>query len=75
MTEYKIEKGIVIPPKQLKKNKYPFVDMEIGDSIAFPIKERSSVSSAVNNFKNHIPQHRFTIRKISDTECRVWRIK
>lgn len=62
-----IEKNIPIPEKnsfsdQLRK-------MEIGDSFVISLKERGKINGYSVNLGI-----KFTSKKISDTDCRVWRI-
>lgn len=51
-TQYKIEKGIPIPEKHEHYSKYPFSDMEVGDSFLVTLKQEKATSC--NQLKNRI---------------------
>ena len=69
--EMKIEKGIPIP---VKRKKYPFAEMEVGDSF-FIEKKQSTVSVACSWFVREVkPEWGFTCRK-ENNGVRVWRYK
>jgi len=79
MIEFKIEKGIKhSPPKTCKK--YPFEEMEIGDSFIIN-KEYSRENMALagnaarswnkKSEKNYV----FSTRKTKNNQIRIWRIK
>ena len=63
----KIEKNIPLP------SKYPFADMEIGDSFAVPphIKRTAVSVSALRYGDKHGMQ--FTVRLMPDRTLRCWR--
>jgi len=65
-TAFKIDKDVPVP----KTGKYPFREMEVGDSFVAPLAKRSSISCVMGRYA----PKKFTTSKISDTECRVWRI-
>lgn len=71
--EYKIEKNV--PMVVLRKpgfSKYPFAQMQIGDSFVAPLEERRRISSAATHYgKNH--NSKFHIRKITEKQIRIWR--
>lgn len=71
MSEYVIETGVPIPPKQRGKGpgpKYPFHLLEVGQSVVLPRKAESAATKARRNGK------RFTARRLPDGLVRVWRI-
>ncbi|MDE1170903.1 MAG: hypothetical protein PW734_06820 [Verrucomicrobium sp.] len=71
--KYKIEKGIEISAKRKNVTKYPFLEMEIGDSFVFEKKNyRKVLSSASHSSKTG---KRFESRAISENEVRIWRVK
>ena len=76
---YKIEKGIEIDDVA-KNPKYPFAQMEVGDSFIYTtIYNRYAsvkVSNAAHNWsiKQQDPKPKFTTRKTKDGQIRVWRI-
>ena len=79
-TIYKIEKGIIIH-KAKKGLKYPFQQMEIGDSFLFDEKYSREAMTKMSNAgrawagKNkNCTHYRFIVRKVEDN-IRIWRIK
>ena len=80
MSEIEIEKGIAIPAYGIRgshRAKYPFRQMEVGDSftvmdttVSFQVL-MNRLCGASRNCKNK----KFTTRKIGDHEVRVWRLK
>lgn len=73
---YKIEKNIQIPLKRTRK--YPFDEMEVGDSFmieGYTPKKIVSITSSANSFcKTHRNGWKFTVRKI-EGDIRIWRVK
>ena len=65
---YTIDKGIPLPPQ---RQKYPFVDMEVGDSIELEVT-RSSVGTSIANCQRATGR-KFTVRK-TEKGIRVWRV-
>jgi len=63
-----IEKNIPMP------SKYPFSDMEIGDSFCDSITNRYKISYYIAK-ESKKSGSKFSIRTISETEYRVWRIE
>jgi len=66
-TAFKIDQNVPMPTGRAL---YPLGQLNIGDSFCFPLTKRASVSSLAATYA----PKKFTVRKISDTECRVWRI-
>ena len=74
--EIKIEKGVPVPPKSRnggRKLKYPFDQMEVGDSFAANAPQNTVLSSA-RAYARRNPGMTFTTREIDKKSCRVWRI-
>ena len=71
MSEFKIDKGIPFPKQQ---RKYPFADMEVGDSFSFPPDDACIVNSAAGAYARKFPGVKLSIKKQSETESRIWRI-
>jgi hypothetical protein len=74
----KIETGIPIPSNITRKSKYPFKDMNIGDSFFItdkndPEKTRKKVSSAATMFCSN-KDYKFKTQ-VFDTGVRVWRVE
>ena len=70
---YKVDAGIEFPDV---RSKYPFHDMEVGDSILFtnrPAAESARVC-AMRFTKAHQPEWKFSLRAV-DKGWRLWRIK
>jgi len=85
-SEFKIEKGVPIPRKRGEKSKYPFFEMEVGDSFVVPVagsnKTPEQMAMSIRNCYHNICRYnknykdcKFTIRIIESTSVRCWRIK
>lgn len=75
--KYKIEHNVPLPTGRFKRpesSKYPFYDMEIGDSFAISSDKQAKVATIVTNLHN-TGDMRFTVRRVSMDKARVWRIK
>ena len=73
----KIEKGIPIPPRS--NIKYPWGEMEVGDSFfvecEYSRKKHQSIGGSKAQFiRHHKSKCKFTARRV-DGGIRVWRIK
>jgi len=68
----KIHKGIPIPPGKIGATKYPFNELEIGDSFVVPESHAAAQMAGFGN-RQYKPK-RFTSRKIGPTERRIWRV-
>lgn len=80
MTEIKIEKNIPIAPKRApgrpSKSKYPFNEMEIGDSFFVSGITLSTINCTVRKFRMRNARNdglKFTVRAV-DGGFRVWRV-
>lgn len=71
MLEVKIEKNVPFPTKHVTV-KWPFDQLEIGDSFAAPVGKLSNLYVAV--MRHSVEGKKFIVRKIDNTHCRVWRI-
>jgi len=69
---YKIESNIEIPES---RTKYPFDDMEVGDSILFPKRKAADSArvAAVRFAQAHRPGWKFSLRTVEDG-WRLWRV-
>ena len=79
MSEYKIEKGIPLAPKtQLRRSRYPFSQMEVGDSFFVPVEadvELGLLHHRVHSCASYMGKRlgrKFTTRS-NETGVRVWR--
>jgi hypothetical protein len=52
----------------------PWNDMKVGDSVLFERSRQPSVASYASTYKKRTGKG-FTIKTVSSTECRLWRIK
>lgn len=65
----KVEKNIPVP------RKYPFADMQVGDSFAVPPSvKRSAVTIAAKRYA-HEHGMKFTVRQMPDKSLRCWRLE
>ena len=73
---YKIDKDIPIPSGYIK---FPFGEMEVGDSFFVPLgnREVSSIQASVMaSAAGRFPERKFLTRSLKDEKgVRVWRIK
>jgi len=82
---YKIEKGVPIPTRKGEKSKYPFFKMVVGDSFEVPVSNTTTpekLAASVRNCYHNICRNnkefknrKFTIRVMSNTSVRCWRVK
>ena len=74
-----IEKKVPVLPKRSGKLpgtvKYPWRDMEVGDSFLFPEGTRGSIGGRMAYAHRILPGSRFVSRKDDDDRVRCWRIK
>lgn len=66
-----IDTGVPIPDSVVN---YPLKDLDVGDSFVFPKEKRASVQSKASLVKKETGRE-FTVSKIDDTNCRIWRVK
>jgi hypothetical protein len=68
-----IDEGIALPTN---RSKYPFGDMETGDSILFGIRKQAESCrvAALRFTRVHQPEWVFSLRKV-DNGWRLWRVK
>jgi hypothetical protein len=69
---YKIDKNIPLPEPEV--GSVPLNDMEVGDSVQFPIEERSRVLTNAGSLKRRKGKV-FTVKTLDENNCRVWRIE
>jgi len=67
-----IDKGIPIPPKKGANAKYPWKEMEVGDSILIVGVSSPGVGGVIQSAKKICPGFRFCQRREGDN-VRVWR--
>ena len=69
--DVKIEKNIPIPSGIQHRNSYPFPELEVGDSFKTDFADVRTAADAYS--RTH--EAKLVVRKVSDTECRVWRVE
>ena len=71
---YVIEQGVPMPSKMAGRGhvKYPFQQMEVGDSFLAPLADRSRISSmaAITGKRKGLA---FSVRKVGSEQIRIWR--
>lgn len=73
MSEYKIEKGVPMPERGVRSIRYPFEQMEVGDSFTYLAAEDALVRSAAHR-NTKATGKRFAVRKLSASGGRCWRV-
>lgn len=78
MSSIQIEKGFPIPHKPALRgqSKYPFAQMDVGDSFVVYLENRKSWSFifAVVGIESRKTGHKFSTRLLEDGSRRVWRV-
>lgn len=75
MNKYIIEKAIPFPEKhENKQERFPLLQMEVGDSFKFDGTVLTSIRSAFYRLENKIGK-KFTALEIEPGIYRAWRIK
>lgn len=69
---YQIDSGVPIPEE--KYTRVPLEQLEVSDSIQFPISKRRSVASLASRLKKETGKE-FTVKKMDERNCRIWRTK
>lgn len=69
---FQIDTGVEMPTG---RTKYPFGDMQVGDSILFGKENQANSArvSAVRYVRSHAPGWRFQLRKV-EKGWRLWRV-
>lgn len=73
--DFKIEKGVPVPPLRVERiSKYPFKEMEIGDS--FEVNEKIEFSRVRNSLSTYSARsgRKFVTRK-TENGGRIWRVE
>lgn len=75
--EWIIDQDVPLPSARApKKTKYPFAEMEVGESFLIPKKKTDNCRSAANQFsRRHQPEWRFSVYKENEKQSRCWRIE
>lgn len=72
MSEYKIEKGVPIPPARHGR-KYPWHEMEIGDSFVVPDMSKSHAGAVCGGARKN--GRKFSFRLLETGGVRIWRVE
>jgi hypothetical protein len=72
MSEYKVDKRVPLP-NSVKRNQYPFGEMEVGHSFMFDPAEYLKVASA-GSYYGKRNNKKFSIRNLRDGTYRCWRV-
>ena len=72
--KFKIETDVPLSRKVSRGSKYPFMQMDVGDSFFADVKPTSLRGAAVAFGKRHAPDARFAVRVEGDG-ARIWRTK
>jgi hypothetical protein len=75
----KIETGVPVPTRATRKSKYPFREMEVGNSFFVNDKDevnrtQQKLSAAAAMFCKKNPAYKFKTQTF-DTGVRIWRVK
>lgn len=65
---YSIDNGIPLP----EVKRMPLNDMEVGDSILFPLNKRPNIQSVASRLKRETGKT-FVVKKMDDNNARIWR--
>ena len=68
MMAYEIEKGVPLKPK------YPFLEMDVGDSFVVPLVDRARPVRTAATRASKVYGKKFACRIQTDGSLRVWRI-
>lgn len=69
--DYQVDEGVPIP---VRNETVPIKDLKAGESILFPTELRAKVQSNASHMSKRTGKE-FTIKKISNINSRVWRVK
>jgi hypothetical protein len=70
-----IERGVPLPgPPNGVLRRYPFAEMEPGDSFTVPADRLLSARAAASRFKAKYPKRGF-VSRIEGERARIWRVK
>lgn len=67
-----IDRGIPVP--EMAAQGLPLGSLKVGESILFPLEHRSKVAIQASRLKKSTAM-RFTVRKESETNARIWRVE
>ena len=71
----KIEKNIPLPEPARGKLKWPWPDMEVGDSIKVDPERYKRAQLSAQQWKRNHPGFNYATRKLPNGERRIWRVE
>ena len=71
---FQIEKNVPIPPRREYKTKYPWDEMDVGDSFYVPNTKSGSIACGVYRASKRFEGKKFISRSEAGG-IRVWRVK
>jgi hypothetical protein len=69
-----IVRDVPVPAPNDYLRRYPFEQLQPGDSFTVPVERAQSARVALQRFKAKYPKRQFTSR-IEGERCRIWRTK
>ena len=76
---FKIDENVPLPPQNRgRKSKYPFYELEVGQSFFVPDEFKKKITGYIGYARKCLPKRKFTARSVEEGEdkgIRVWRIK
>lgn len=71
---FEVEKNEPIPDPEWGRNRYPFLQMEVGDRFVVPKELRTSVLGSAVYFAKRHPEYKFSGRTIDADTFGIWRV-
>jgi hypothetical protein len=73
---YKIEKGVPIPDDLIQdlKRKYPFAELEVGDSFVVAGRDMRKAMRAADQYKRRHQGWSYRAKRLDDGTVRLWRV-
>lgn len=71
---FKIERGVAVPAARKRITRYPFAEMEIGDSFLAPVQKATSAASAARIYGRINGRKLVARREGDDGAVRIWRV-
>lgn len=72
---FKIEKNVPIPERPSPISKYPFADMNVGDSFFVPEAQARRLQSAIQIFRRRAGKDKKYIARNVEGGARCWRVR
>lgn len=70
---FTIDTHVPIPEHQADWGTLPLGRMKVGDSFLFPVTQRGTVQSKASLLKRR-DGNKFTVKQVSEDECRIWKV-